>query len=195
MQPELYVSSAQLGQGPSTLQYLVIKTTGDPNGLAVDLGAIVRAANAGIVMDQVSSMQARLMTSLSKPRLYAVLLVAFGVFTLLIAGIGLFGGLSYGVSQRTREIGVRSALGASPWSIVRLVLAQGAAMTIAGVVVGLTAAAFATRLLSQFVYGISVHDPVSYVAVALALVVIAVAACAWPARRAAKIDPLRALKS
>jgi putative ABC transport system permease protein len=135
------------------------------------------------------------MTSLAKPRLYAVVLAWFGVFALLIAGVGLFGVLSFSVAQRTREIGVRSALGAQAHDIVALVLRQMLWIVGIGVLLGLAATLSGVRLLSVVLYGISAHDPLTFVAVPIVIVVVATVACVVPARRAAKVDPLTALRA
>jgi ABC-type antimicrobial peptide transport system permease subunit len=134
------------------------------------------------------------MTSLARPRLYATVLAGFAVFALLIAGVGLFGMLSYVVAQRTREIGVRTALGAQTRDIVWLVLRQALLMAVGGIVIGLSVAAAASRYLAAFLYGVQPHDVVSFGAVSVVLVVVAFAACAIPACKAARVDPLTALR-
>ncbi|HEX7779289.1 MAG TPA: FtsX-like permease family protein, partial [Vicinamibacterales bacterium] len=124
----------------------------------------------------------------------ALLIDAFSGFALLIAVIGLFGGLSYGVTLRTREIGVRSALGATPRQITTMVLRQGGVMVIVGLAVGLGAAAWATRLLSGFLFGVAPSDVPTFLAVGAGLMIVALVACAIPARRAARIDAITALR-
>jgi ABC-type antimicrobial peptide transport system permease subunit len=113
----------------------------------------------------------------------------------LVAGVGLFGVLSFGVAQRTREIGVRSALGAQTYDIVALVLHQALWIVGIGVLVGLGAALTGVRFLSAFLYGISPHDALTFIAVAIVIVTIAAIACLVPAYRAAKVDPLAALRA
>jgi ABC-type antimicrobial peptide transport system permease subunit len=140
-------------------------------------------------------MEDRLVTSLARPRLYAMLLGGFGLFALAIAGVGLFGVLSYSVAQRAREIGVRTALGARPRDIVRLVVGQALAMTAGGLVVGLAAAFALVRYLSTFLFGVSAHDPASFLAVPIVLAIVAIVAAAAPARRAARVDPQRVLRA
>lgn len=140
------------------------------------------------------TMERRLMASLAKPRLYAALLAGFATFALLIAVIGLFGGLSYAVAQRTREIGVRTALGATPLHILGLVMKQGTIMAVCGLAIGLGTAAATVRYLSTFLFGIEPLDLRTFAAVAAALFVVAAVACLVPARRAARLDALDALR-
>jgi ABC-type antimicrobial peptide transport system permease subunit len=135
------------------------------------------------------------MTSLSRPRTYATLLGAFALCALAIAGVGLFGVLSYGVAQRVREIGVRTALGANARDIVALVLRQGMLMAGAGLVAGFAASLAAARVLASFLYGVTIYDSVSFALVALVLSVVTAIACVVPARRAARVDPLTAIRS
>jgi predicted permease len=190
--PELYATTGQLNGFPA--QFLTVRTERDPAALAGDLRAMVRAASRNASLDQVMTMEGRVRTSLARPRLYAVLISAFSGFALLIAMMGLFGGLSYGVTQRTREIGVRTALGATPRDIVALVVKQGAVIAVLGLAAGLGAAAWTVRLLTGFLFGVKPLDPVSFVAVGLLLVAVSMIACAIPARRAARIDAIEALR-
>jgi putative ABC transport system permease protein len=194
LDPEMYAPMTQMTRGPVGLQYLTVRTTGDASALAADLRTIVRGVSSNGVVDQVMTMETRLMWSLARPRLYALLLGGFSTFALLIAVIGLFGGLSYGVTQRTREIGVRTALGATPRDIMRLVMVQGTAMTVAGLVIGFGVAAATVRYLAAFLFGVEPLDPTTFVTVGASLMVVAIVACAIPARRAARIDPILALK-
>ena len=134
-------------------------------------------------------------TSLVRPRLYAVLLGSFAVCALLLTGVGLFAVLSYVFAQRTRELGVRAALGARQSDLVDLVLRQGLGVTLTGLAVGLLVSTLATRSLAALLYGITAHDPVTHITVAVTLVIVAAIACFVPAYRAARLDPLRALRS
>jgi putative ABC transport system permease protein len=140
-------------------------------------------------------MEGRVINSLARPRLYAVLLTTFAVFALVIAGVGLFGVLSYSVAQRSREIGVRTALGATTGDIVNLVLRQAAVVTLGGVGIGLWASFAAVKAVSKLLYGVSAHDAVSFIVVPIVLAGVAAIACVVPARRAARVDPLRALRA
>jgi putative ABC transport system permease protein len=191
IQPELFINAAQLVSGPAPASFLTVRSAGNPAALAADMREIVRAVDAGATIEQPMTMEARLMKTLARPRLYAVLFGGFSVFAALVAMGGLFGGLSYGVTQRTKEIALRSALGASRWDISRLIIGQGLAMTLAGLAVGLGAAALSSRLLSRFLFGVTASDWRTFAAVGAAMILVAVIACAIPARRAASIDPLR----
>jgi putative ABC transport system permease protein len=197
VQPEIFASLKQIL--PSTLRnfdpILVVRTTADPTTYASTLRNLVHEQAPTLALDSVMTMEDRVMTSLEKPRLYAVVLAWFGMLALLVAGVGLFGVLSFSIAQRTREIGVRSALGAQARDIVALVLHQALWIVSIGMLVGLGAALAAVRLLSAFLYGISSHDAVTFVAVPIVIVAIAAIACLIPARRAAKVDPLAALRT
>ena len=148
-----------------------------------------------LVMDSVMTMEDRVMSSVAKARTYAFILAVFAFFALTIAAVGLFGVLSYSVARRTREIGVRTALGARTSDIVQLVLAQGAFITAVGLAVGLAVSTIVVRSMSTILFGVQPHDTTTFLAVPLALAAVAALACAGPAVRAAKIDPLRALRS
>jgi putative ABC transport system permease protein len=155
---------------------------------------ILHAEAPLLALDSVMTMEDRVMTSLATPRLYAVVVSSFGMFALVVAGVGLFGVLSFSVAQRTREIGLRSALGARTRDIVALVLGQVLWIVGVGVVLGFTAALAGVPLLSKFLYGVSPHDAATFVAVAIAIVSVAAAACLVPARWATNVDPLTALR-
>jgi putative ABC transport system permease protein len=198
LQPEIFASAKQITTASTNLSLdpiLVIRTAADPTAYVSTLRRLVQQEAPALALESVMTMEDRVMTSLAKPRLYAVVLAWFGVFALLIAGVGLFGVLSFSVAQRTREIGVRSALGAQAHDIVALVLRQMLWIVGIGVLLGLAATLSGVRLLSVFLYGISAHDPLTFVAVPIVIVVVATVACVVPARRAAKVDPLTALRA
>jgi putative ABC transport system permease protein len=192
--PEVFVSINQIDTIWRESLWAAVRTTGDPAALTDDLRALAATVDPRMTIDQVMTMQDRLDRSLARPRLYAVLLGGFAAFALLVAGIGLFGGMAYSVAQRRREIGVRTALGATPGDIIRLVVKQGATITAAGLVIGLGAAALTGQVLSAYLFGVTGFDPSTFAAVAGAIIVVALLACAIPARRAAKIDALTTLK-
>ena len=197
LQPEIFASARQIttrSTNFSSEPIFVIRTAGDPTAYVSTLRSLVHDAAPALALDSVMTLEDRVMTSLATPRLYAVVLVWFGVFALVVAGVGLFGVLSFSVAQRTREIGVRSALGARAHDIVALVLGQAFWIVGIGMLAGLSASLAGVRLLSAFLYGISPHDALTFVAVPIVIVAVAAVACLVPARRAAKVDPLTALR-
>ena len=196
--PELYFSYRQLPAGaqiPMTNVTLLVRTGSDPAPLAALLRSVVRDADANLVPEAVMTLDDQLVaTNLALPRLYALLLGGFATLALLVAGVGLFGVLSYVVAQRTRELGIRAALGARPQDLLRLVLRQGLGTTIVGLAVGLVAAGLLMRFVTTLLYGVSAADLPTYIGVPALLLVVAGAACIVPAGRAARLDPLRALR-
>jgi ABC-type antimicrobial peptide transport system permease subunit len=195
-QPEILAPYAQV-RAETTRAFdpvLVVRTSGDPASYVTALRQILREQDPTLALDSVMTMEDRVSTSLERPRTYAVLVGAFAAFAVLIAAVGLFGVLAYTVAQRSREIGVRSALGATPGAIVGLIVRQAFRVTAAGLVVGLALAAVSMRALSTFLYGVQPRDAASFAAVAALLLVVAAAATVVPARRAANVDPLKVLR-
>ena len=129
------------------------------------------------------------------PRFTLVLLATFAVVALVLAAVGIYGVISYAVSRRTHEIGVRVALGASPATVVRLVIGQGMRVVAVGVAIGLAGSLVASRLMTKLVYGVSVTDPLTYAGVAVLLAAVALVASYIPAWRATRIDPLVAMRN
>jgi predicted permease len=193
-QPEMFSSYRQFGEMRLESIFFVARTAGDPSGLARPVRAIIREQAPSLVADSVMSMEDRLLSSLSRPRAYAFIVGVFSAFALAVAVVGLFGVLAYSVAQRSREIGVRTALGARTADVVLMVLRSGLAITGAGLAVGLASAALLAGSLSKILYGVRPVDPLTFAAVPVVLTVAAVLACVEPARRAARIDPIRALR-
>jgi hypothetical protein len=174
---------------------VVIRTAADPGALAETARAIVRDADPTLPVDSILTMEDRVVASLAGPRSYAVVLLGFGPCALVISGFGLFGVLSYTTSQRTREIGLRSALGATRSDVLALVGEQALTITCVGLAVGLASAFFLSRSLSTLIYGISTRDSISFLVVPLVLILVSIVAFAAPAWRATRIDPLVALRT
>ena len=139
-------------------------------------------------------MDAWIANSSMQPRLNAVLLGIFAGAALLIAAIGIYGVLAYSVNQRSREIGLRIALGARPERVVRLVVKEGMAVATLGIGAGLAGAALLNRAIGTLVYAVAPRDPLTFAGVAVTLTLVALAACSLPARRAARVDPMVALR-
>lgn len=193
--PEVYFAAAQRREGADFDEpILLVRTSSDPMALVPVLRQLVQQVDSRVVLDSPMSMEGRLATALARPRLYAVLLSALSVLALIIAGVGVFGVLSYNVAQRRREIGVRAALGARPRDIVALTVRQGVGMAMVGLVIGLAAALGTVHYLEGLLWGVTARDPLSYGAVPVVLLIATVIACWVPARRAARIDPLIAMR-
>jgi predicted permease len=193
--PEMFVVHSQVPTGLGGEPTFVVRTRSNPELLITPLRQIVAQADPSATIESVMTMERRVMESLSRPRLYAFVLAGFAGFALLLAGVGLFGVLSYSVTQRSRELGVRAALGARPRDIVRLVVREGLVITLCGAVAGIWTAVVVAGWLRSFLFGVSTYDPVTFVAVPAILLIVAALASFVPARRAAGADPLTVLKT
>jgi predicted permease len=194
-QPEMYYSHRQMwGRLPVQTVTLLVRTAGNSGAAAGALRAVVREADERLVADVGVPLEQRLLTTLARPRLYAMLLGGFAGAALIIAAVGLFGLLSYSLSQRSRELAIRAALGARRVDILRLVLRQGLGVTLAGIVAGTAASAWLARILSTQLYEVAPLDTFTFVAVPLLLLTVGALACVIPARRAATVDPLRVMR-
>jgi putative ABC transport system permease protein len=189
--PHMYLPMTQRTRSGAAL---VVRGQGDASQLIAPIRAALRSRDPNLPMSNVRSMQDVLAASLSTRRYSAVMLVAFAVAALLLAAVGLYGLISYTVSQRTREIGVRMALGGRSRDVARMVLSEGLALSGTGLVIGLLAALGAGRLIARYLYGIGATDLRTYSVVALLLIGVTVLAAWIPARRAARVPPLVALR-
>ena len=191
--PDVYVSYYQL---PMTYRMMLfIRTQGDPAALAAPARSALREVAPGFPVYDVATMDARVASATAQPRFITMLLGAFAGLALLLAAIGTYGVISFGVAQRTVEIGVRVALGATRRDVVRLVVGQGFALAVAGVVCGLAGAFATTRVLRSLLYGVEPTDPLTLFGI-VAMLVLAVLAASWiPARRAAGVPAIEALRS
>ncbi|MDB5034528.1 MAG: hypothetical protein JWQ98_1769 [Chlorobi bacterium] len=185
---------APITQFPSLTVGLVIRTTGNPADLAGPIRREIVSIDSDIPLYQVRTMEDVVSGSLAGPRLYMLLLGIFAGVALLLAAIGIYGVIAQAVTQRTHEIGIRMALGARRGDIMRMIVGEGFVTALIGVGVGLGLAFVMTRLLGSLLYGVSATDPLTYICVAFVLVIVALAACYIPARRATRVDPMVALK-
>jgi putative ABC transport system permease protein len=199
--PTIYVPHTQhpteyrSGSGVHSGMQLVLRTTLEPMYLAAELRRIVAGVDPEEVVYGIQSMEALLDGTVRAERFWMRALGIFATLALVLAVVGIYGVVSYSVAQRTHEIGVRRALGAQRTDVLGLVIRQGMVVSAAGVIVGVLGAVVATRLLSSWLYGVEATDPVTFATVSLVLVGIALLATYVPARRAARVDPLIALRS
>lgn len=190
--PAVYVPHTQLAIGMMTF---VIRTDLDPTSLATSVGAAVRALDPELPLADVQTMRNVVDQTMAQPRVVAVLLSAFALIALVLAGVGVYGVIAYSVAQRTQEIGVRMALGATPGSVLGLVMTRAVRLVLGGIVLGLLAAAAFTRLLATQLYETDAMDPLAFGVTAAVLFVVATLACYVPARRGTRIAPVEALRS
>jgi putative ABC transport system permease protein len=181
-----------------TPAYFTIRATGAPRSLPSGfMDAVKRelaAVDATLAMSQVYSMEEIMGRSIASQRFNMLLVGLFAGLGLLLAGVGIYGVVSYSVAQRTNEIGIRIALGARAADVLRLVLKNGLALASAGVAIGLLGSFALTRLMKGLLFGVSATDPITFAAIALLLIGVALVAALVPARRAAKVDPMLALR-
>jgi len=194
-QPEIYLAASRSTGAAFQQPYLLVRTTGDPLALAPDLRRLVREIEPRAALDDVDRLTGRLSEAVAQPRFAALVTTIFAALALLLAATGLYGVLTYGVSQRRREMGIRGALGATRAALLRLILKEGLALTVTGLVIGLGIAAGVTRLMQSLLFGVTPLDAVAFTAAPLAMLAVAAAACLIPARRAASVDPAEALRS
>lgn len=173
---------------------LVARTAGQPLGLLNSIREAADRADPSSVVYEVRSMQDVVANSIATQRLAMMLLSVFSTLALVLSAIGIYGVISYLAGQRTHEIGVRIALGASAKDVLRLVLGEGLRITLVGVGIGLAAALGLTRLITKIIYGVGANDPITFAGVAILLTAVALLACYIPARRATRVDPIIALR-
>jgi putative ABC transport system permease protein len=192
---EMYVPFRQADQVlPVLTMSLVVRTAGDPLAQTNALRSVVHNIDPNQPVTAIRSMQENVAQSVSEPKFRTVLLSVFAGIALVLAAVGIFGVMAYSVAQRTRELGLRMALGASRGRVLQLVLANGVRLTLMGVGIGLVATFFLTRYVSSLLFNVPPFDPITLVAVVAALIVISLCACYLPARRATLVDPMIALR-
>ena len=190
--PHVYEWSRQAGVGGT--ESFVVRTAGDPRVLAANLHAAVRAEDSSAILSGVNTIEDLLSDQLASRRFQTSLLALFSSFALLLAGLGIFGVMQYTVAQRRHEIAVRVALGARPVQVVRMVQTEGLRLALAGVSLGVIGALTLSPLISSLLFGVPAADPFTFISVVSTLVVVALVACYVPARRAAHVDPIEALR-
>jgi putative ABC transport system permease protein len=201
-EPEMYwaYSQAWLARSPTLSRLrrsltLALRTDGDPQSLIRDVRREVIAVDKALPVTGVRTMEERMGASLAGKRFNTLLLSLFAALALILAVVGLYGVISYTVAERTRDIGVRMALGAQTGDVLRLVIGRGMTLTLAGVGIGLLASFALTRLMKDMLFEVGPTDPLTFVAIAVLLTAAALTACYIPARRASKVDPMVALRT
>ncbi len=190
-EPAVYRPLAQRSSGWLTL---VVHTTGDPKSQISAVRSVVQAIDDNLPTREIKTLEAIVGLQFWPARSLAGLLAAIGMVGLLLASVGVYGVTSHAVAQRTREIGVRMALGAQSRDVLRLVIKQGAGLTLAGAAIGLALSFAVTRLITGLLYGVKATDPFTFIFVPSFLLGVAIVACYLPARRATRVDPLLALR-
>jgi predicted permease len=190
--PAVYVGWGTLPLNDLTF---LVRYRGDTRAMSTAIRQSVHAVDPRMPIYTVTTMTDALSESVAQPRFYMMLLTAFASLALLLAALGIYGVISYAVSQRTRELGIRIALGATQDRVVRLVLGQGIALTVTGIGVGLLGAYWLVHLLGALLYGVGATDATTFIAVAMVLLGVASLASYLPARRAARVDPVIAMRA
>jgi predicted permease len=189
--PFYYVPLLQEYQGAVVLH---VRTSTDPRALIAPLRDTIRSVDAAVPVFDAKTMEDQMLVALLPARLAGTLLGAFGMLALLLAAVGIYGVMAYSVALRTREIGVRMALGAGTRQLLALIIGEGARLTAIGLAIGIIAAVGLARFISSLLYGIRPADVVSFAGAALVLTATAILACYIPARRAIRVDPVVALR-
>jgi predicted lysophospholipase L1 biosynthesis ABC-type transport system permease subunit len=178
-----------------TQPFVVVRTATDPASLVASVRELIASMDPEAPVDRVQPMSAYVADALAQSQLTLILMVGFGAVALIMAAVGIYGVISYSVSQRTKEIGIRMALGQEAWQIRNLVVGQGLRLVVISLAIGLAVAYVLATSVSGLLYGVNPRDPVTFGAMAAFLLVVALAGCLVPARRATTVNPLSALKA
>jgi predicted permease len=199
--PEIYLAALQsrdfLGEGGAHMAYitLVVRTTGEPSDLASAVRRVVWSFDRNLPISQVVTMDEVVAEKNAQPRFEMLLLGVFAMVALLLAAVGIYGVMSYSVSRRTREIGIRVSLGANSADVLRMIVRQGMKQALFGTVVGVAGALLLARLMANMLYGVRPTDPVTFAGVAIVLASVALLATLVSARKATRIEPMSALRN
>jgi putative ABC transport system permease protein len=189
--PAYFVPQAQV---PFNQMTVIVKTNNDPNSLITTAQHEVNAIDKELPVFNIKTMDDYIAASVAAPRFNTTLLAIFAAVALVLTIVGLYGVMSYSVAQRTNEIGIRMALGAQTHDVLRLMVAQGFKLILLGLAIGLVGAFAVMRVISSLLFGVTTKDPLTFAAVAVLLAFVALLACYIPARRAARVDPMEALR-
>ena len=190
--PEIYLAHSE-ARGIGQIN-LVVKTSTNPNAFVPALRSILRDVEPTAALGEVGALSTQVSASVAQPRFATAVLAAFATLALALAATGLYGVLTYSVSQRRREIGIRSALGATKSDVIKLIVRQGLSSTLAGLALGVVLSLLATRLMQPLLFGITPLDWPSFAAMPVVLLGVALVACLLPARKAAATDPAITLR-
>jgi predicted permease len=190
--PEMY---APFAQWPVDAFSIVMRTSGEPTSVMTSARAALREIDPYLPMFDVKTMDKVVAESVARPRFYMLLLTSFAAVALVLSAVGIYGVIAYLVTMRTRELGIRIALGASNGDVLRLVLREGVVVATVGLAIGTAGALALSRLLSSLLFGVRPNDPLTFLVVAVTLALVALLASFIPARRAARLDPLVAIRA
>jgi putative ABC transport system permease protein len=191
LRPGYFLPAAQI---PFNQMTMVVRTTSDPHSLITAVQNEVHSMDKELPVFNVKTMDEYIAVTVAAPRFNATLLVIFAAVALVLTIVGLYGVMSYSVAQRTNEIGIRMALGAQTRDVLRLIVSQGFKLVLLGLAIGLAGAFALMRVIASLLFGVTTKDPLTFAAVAVVLAFVALLACYIPARRATRLDPLRALR-
>ena len=181
-------------QTPGYITNLVVRTTGDPHAQAAAVRSAIHEVDRTQAVSNVKTMDEYLRGTLARPRLYAVLVTSFATLAVILAAMGIYGLIAYLVAQRTNEIGIRLALGATPGGIFGSIFWQGALLTFIGLVIGIAATLGVREIVSSLLFGVTTGDPVSHLVAITVFATVAVVASSIPALRASRVNPMTALR-
>jgi putative ABC transport system permease protein len=193
--PAMYVPASQDQGTTAVLRDFVVRTSGDPAALAPSIRSVVWGIDSTLPISRVQTMEQAKATVTATQQFNLMLVIAFAGLALLLASSGLYGVTAYSVSQRTRELGIRVALGARGGTLLRLVLAQGVRLTLIGLAIGTAAALALTRVMEALLFGIGARDPMTFAGVGVLLLGVSLVASLVPAYRATRVDPVVALRT